>query len=146
MAVKQLSVLAENKKGSLKEILTVIADAGIDLRSISVADSERYGIFRMIVSDPEKAVEALSAAGFTSRTNEVVAVSIPDEPGSLLHLLNVLEKADVNLEYMYSIINSEAGSAYMVLRVDDNDWTESILKKEEVTLLTEEQVKASFKE
>ena len=129
MAVKQLSVLAANKKGSLKEILNVIANAGIDLRSISVADSERYGIFRMIVNDPDGAVKALSEAGFTSRTNEVVAVAIPDEPGSLLHLLTVLENADINLEYMYSVINSEAGSAFMVLRVDDNVWTEEVLKE-----------------
>ncbi|MBO4410850.1 MAG: ACT domain-containing protein [Lachnospiraceae bacterium] len=140
MAVKQLSVLAANKKGSLKEILNVIANAGIDLRSISVADSERYGIFRMIVNDPDGAVKALSEAGFTSRTNEVVAVAIPDEPGSLLHLLTVLENADINLEYMYSVINSEAGSAFMVLRVDDNVWTEEVLKKEGVELLTGEKL------
>ena len=144
MAVKQLSVLAENKKGSLKEILNVLAGAGIDLRSISVADSERFGIFRMIVNDPDEAVKALSAAGFTSRTNEVVAVSIADEPGSLLHLLQVLETADINLEYMYSVIHSEAGSAYMVLRVDDNHWTEEVLLKEGVEILTEEKLKAGL--
>ena len=144
MAVKQLSVLAENKKGSLKEILGVLAEAGIDLRSISVADSERYGIFRMIVNLPDEAVKALSEAGYTSRTNEVVAVSIPDEPGSLLHLLKVLENADINLEYMYSIINSKAGSAFMVLRVDDNNWTEEILRREGIELLTEETLKAAF--
>lgn len=140
MAVKQLSVLAENKKGSLKEILGVLSEAGVDLRSISVADSERYGIFRMIVNQPDEAVRALSAKGFTSRTNEVVAVSIADAPGSLLHLLQVLEQADINLEYMYSVIHSEAGSAYMILRVDDNRWTEEILTKEGYTLLSEEKI------
>lgn len=140
MAVKQLSVLAENRKGSLKRVLDVLSEANVDLRSIMIADTEEYGIFRMITSDTEKAAKVLREAGFTASYREVVAAAIPDKPGALNHVLTLLADAEINLEYMYSVINSKAESAYMVFRVDRNEEAEEVLRVNGIEILSEERL------
>ena len=138
MAVKQLSVFAENRKGSLQKITEALAEAGIDLRSICVADTEDYGILRIITDNTEKAARVLKENGFTAAVKSVVGVAIPDVPGGLSKVLGILFDADINLEYMYSIINARRDQALMVLRVDDNDKAEKVLEENGIGLLTEE--------
>ncbi|MBR4767409.1 MAG: ACT domain-containing protein [Lachnospiraceae bacterium] len=141
MAVKQLSVLAENRKGSLKRVLDVLSEANVDLRSIMIADTEEYGIFRMITSDTEKAAKVLRNAGFTASYREVIATAIPDKPGALNKVLALFDEAEINLEYMYSVINSNAGSAYMVFRVDRNEEAERVLTANGIEILTEDKLR-----
>ncbi len=141
MAVKQLSVYLENSKGSVYPIVKILSDAGIDLRSICIADTEDYGMLRMLTSDSARGAELLCEQGYHAHSREVVAVAIPDEVGGLTKLLLILSEHDLNLEYMYSIINSQKGNACMVLRVDDNEKAEKVLSENGVKVLTEELVK-----
>ncbi len=140
MSVRQLSVFAENEKGSLSKIISLLADHGLDLRSICVADTERYGILRIIANRPDEAKKVLTDAGFTARVRQVVVVAIPDEPGSLAAILKILGDAGINLEYMYSVLHGAAEKAFMALRVDDNERTESLLKEAGYEVLSEKEV------
>lgn len=138
MAIRQLSVLVENKKGALLRITDILAREGIDLRSICVADTAEYGIMRLIADDNRRAAEALSLAGYVARVRDVVAVAIPDEPGGLNRVLHILDSNDINLEYMYSVITARSDKAYMIMRVNNNEKTEDILRQNGVEVLTEE--------
>ncbi len=138
MSVKQLSVLAENKNGALYEITNILSTAGINLRAFSIADTQNYGILRLIVSDPRTAAMALSTEGKIVNVTDVVSVQIPDEKGGLASLLRVLTEADLSVEYLYAFVASTADAAYVVLRVEDNAKTEALLTEKGFTLLTDE--------
>ena len=137
MAIKQLSVYAENNKGSLANILQVLADAGINLLTMSIADTNRYGIIRLVADDTQKALDVLKTAGLTANVRDVVAVAIPNESGGLAKVLRILSDNDINLEYAYSIVVQETGVAYVAMRVDDNDKTETMLKDNGITVLNQ---------
>lgn len=140
MAVKQLSIFVENKEGKLVTITDSIAKAGIDIRAMSVADTQEFGIFRLIVTDPEKAKEALESSGCFVSITKVVGVSIPDEPGSLAKVVNVLARNNINIEYMYAFITVSKQQASVVLRVADNDRAEAILTENGISLLDESDI------
>ena len=140
MAIKQLSILVDNKQGTLAQTVTLLSEKGIDLRSICVADTEDYGIVRMIAEKPQEALEALFEQGFTARLTDVIACSCPDEPGGLAHVLNVLNEKNINMEYMYSIINNVADQAYMVIRVRDNENAENVLKENGISVFAENEI------
>lgn len=127
MAVKQLSVFVENKPGKLVETVKSLAEAKINIRAMSIADTKDFGILRLIVSDIDAAKAALSETCLVAVT-QVVAVEMKDESGALYDILNVLGKANVNIEYMYAFTAPVNKGAYVVLRVDDNESAESILK------------------
>ena len=142
MAVKQLSIFVENKEGKLVTIIDAIANAKIDIRAMSVADTQDFGIFRLIVTDPEKAKEALESSGCFVSITQVVGVDIPDEPGSLAKVLNILARHNINIEYMYAFITISKKNASVVLRVADNEKAEAILKENGIKLLEESEISA----
>ncbi len=119
MSVKQISVFIENKKGKLADATRYIADHNINLRALSIADTQDFGILRIICDDPKAAKEALEAGGFVTTTTDVLAAAIDDKPGSLATILEVLAEAHVIVEYTYAFLSAKAG-AYMIFRVDDN--------------------------
>ena len=130
MRIKQVSVFVGNETGRLVDMLTPLARSKIDILALSVADSADFGIVRLVVSDPEKAVKALHKAGFTLRVNEVLSYQVPDVPGGLLRtVVEPLAKAGINLEYFYAFIQSEAGKATVVLKASDLDGAEAALKR-----------------
>ena len=137
MGIRQLSVFVENKKGSLHEITDALSKEGIDLRSMCVADTNDFGIVRIITKEPERAAEILKAQGHAANVREITAFAVPDTPGGLAKALNILENSGVNIEYMYALVTSEVGKAYTVMRTDDNEVTESILKKNGIEILDE---------
>ena len=137
MAIKQLSVFVDNTQGSLHGITDALAKAGVDLRSMCVADTSNFGIVRMITTEPERAKEILEAAGYAANVRRVNAFAIPDTPGGLSSALNLLEGHGVNIEYMYALITSEAGKAYTVMRTGGTDATDEILKNNGIELLDE---------
>ena len=141
MSVKQLSVLAENKNGSIYEITKIISDADVNLRAFSIADTQNYGILRLIVDNPRAAAYALSEDGRIVSVTDVVGVQIPDEKGGLTGLLKVLADADISVEYLYAFVASPAAEAYVVLRVEDNAKTEEILVSAGYALCTDEMLK-----
>jgi len=138
MAIKQLSVFLENKPGKLVEALETISGAGVDLRALSLADTADFGILRVIVDKPERAVEVFQEAGYLVRTNEVIPVSVGDRPGGLAVVLRALTDAGVDVEYTYAFVAHSHDRAYVILRVDDNDAAVRVLSENGVPLLTEE--------
>ncbi len=140
MAIRQLSVFAENKNGSLYGITKVLAEAGVDIRAFSVADTEKFGVLRLIVKDPQKAAEILSDAGHVVDVNDVIGVKIPDTPGGLAELLRIVTEDNISVEYLYAFVSREGGNAYVVLRVEDNATVEGLFAKEGCALLTEEEL------
>ena len=137
MAIRQLSVFVENKKGSLHEITDTLAKAGIDLRSMCLADTTDFGIVRMITNEPERAKKVLDDAGHAANVREITAFAVPDVPGGLAKVLSLLEGRGINIEYLYALITGEAGKAYAVMRTDDTEHTEEILQSEGVEILEE---------
>ncbi len=141
MGIKQLSVFCENKRGTLHEITDIIAAAGIDLRTMCVADTSDYGIVRIIADDPEKASDVLKAAGHTASIREVTAFAVPDVPGGLAKALSVLEENGVNIEYMYALVTTSTDKAFTVMRTDNSELAEKVLTNAGIELLDEEGIK-----
>jgi len=123
MTIEQLSVFLENKTGKLVEILETLAKAGIDLRALSLADTEKFGILRIIADKPEAAKKALQDDGYGVELIDVIPVSVADKPGAYAAALRVLADAGIGVEYTYVFIapkNAGAGKAYAIICVDDN--------------------------
>lgn len=119
MSVKQISVFIENKKGKLAEATRYIADHDINLKALSIADTQDFGILRIICDEPKAAEAALKEGGYITTVTDVLAAAIDDKPGSLAAILEVLAEAHVIVEYTYAFLSAKAG-AYMIFRVDDN--------------------------
>ncbi len=120
MSIHQISVFLENRTGQLAEITRLLAQAGVDLRALSIAETADYGIARMIADDSQKASAILLQHGDILSMTPVWAVEVPDHPGGLAELLTVLADAHVDVEYMYSLFTHKDGMAYMVLRISDD--------------------------
>ena len=141
MSIKQISVFLENKPGKLKELTGVLADAKIDMRALSIAETKDFGIARMIVDDVFEAVNVIKGADFVASLTPVLAVAVPDEPGGLDKLLAIFAEAKVNIEYMYAFIGGkETKHAYMIFRVGDTSVAEGKLVGKGLQLLTQEDI------
>jgi hypothetical protein len=135
MKILQLSVFAENKPGHLFAPCRLLADHGINLKSLSVADTQKFGILRMLVSDPEKAMAILKIAGHVVKTTEVLAIEVPNQPGGLLQVLAALEGSAVNIEYVYASPFGRDGKAVLIFRFDDPDAAVVTLQKAGLNVL-----------
>lgn len=140
MAIKQLSIFVENREGTLVTVTDAIAKAGVDIRAMSVADTQDFGIFRLIVTDPTKAKEYLEASDCFVSITEVVGVAVADEPGSLSKVVRILADHNINIEYMYAFITVSKQYAFVVLRVADNDAAEKILCDHGIKLVEESDI------
>jgi len=140
MTVEQLSVFVENKPGKLVEALETLGDAKVDLRALSLADTSDFGILRVIVDKPDKALEVLSKAGFLVKSNEVLAVVIGDKPGGLAAILRLLSESGVDIEYTYAFVAHSRDNAYVIIRVVNNAAAVEVLTKSGITLLTAEEL------
>lgn len=136
MAIQQISVFVENRKGSLVKITKLLSDAGIDLRAASIADTQDFGILRLIVSDTDLALSALRAGDLTVTVTDVLGVAIPDRPGSMVKVLSLLSDADISVEYMYAFNAGAHKDAHLVLRVGDNTAAERLLSDGGIRLLS----------
>lgn len=135
MTVKQISVFVENKPGKLYEIVQLFAEKKINMRALNMAETSDYGILRLIVDEVDRAVEELRAGGWVCSVTNVIAISIPDEPGSLEKVLSVLSEARLSIDYTYAFLMNKADSACLVIRVADNEAAMSILEKNGVEVL-----------
>ncbi len=117
--IQQVSVFLENKSGRLAELARALGDAGIDMRALMVADTEEFGVVRIICDRPERAREQLSSLGFSAVLTRVLAVEIPDRPGGLADLLEALDRESLNVEYAYAFVEPGGDAAVDILRVDD---------------------------
>ncbi|MDD6265082.1 MAG: ACT domain-containing protein [Clostridia bacterium] len=135
--IRQISVFAENKPGKIAKVMKILADSGIDIRAISVADSLDFGILRIICSDVNKALDALKNAGCVAKVNHVTAVSVPDVAGALSSLLCILSEAGVGLSYMYSLYSRKTRDAYMILKTDNSEEIDNLLFRNGYDLVSE---------
>lgn len=140
MAIRQISVFVENKQGSLVKITEVLAKENIDLRAMSIADTQDFGILRLIVSDTDRALQVLRNENCIARETEVVGARLRNEPGALATVVRVLSENGINMEYMYAFNGATAHHAYVVLRVDDNEKVEKLLLDAGIKSITMEQV------
>lgn len=135
-AIKQFSVFVENKQGKMAEVTRLIADAGIDLRALSLADTRDFGILRIIVSKPEDTALLLTEHGWTYKITPVIGVKVPDIPGGVATVLEMLDQANVNVEYMYAFVNRTPGEADTIFRVDNEEATREALSRNGIELLS----------
>ena len=143
MSVKQISVFLENRPGCLHEMTKALAEAKIDLRGLSLAETSDFGIVRLIVDDIFGTANVLKDAGFVASLTDVLAVEVPNVPGGLNKVLEILDEAKINVEYMYAILgNKKSDTAYMIFRVNDNDTAGSALKKSGVKIMEPEELSA----
>ncbi len=140
MKVKQMSVFLENKSGRLAQVTRVLGENGINIRALSIADTTDFGILRLIVSDPDKTYRVLKEAGFTVSATDVIAVEVADRPGGLADILQSLQKAEVNIEYLYVFVQRTSDAALVVLRVEQLDEAVKVLQEGGIRILSEEEV------
>jgi hypothetical protein len=135
MKIHQLSVFVENSPGHLRAPCQVLADAGISLVTLSLADTKEYGILRLIVRDWQRAKSLLDAAGFVTNVSEVLAIEVSDHPGGLADVLRVIEQAKINVEYMYAFTEKRDDKAVLIFRFEDADTAIEALKHSEVNVI-----------
>lgn len=144
MTVKQISVFVENKPGQLSEFTKLLEKHSIDIRALSIADTEDFGILRIIVDDSYKTVCVLKEANYVCSVTPVLAVEIPDRPGSLVRMLDILGSNGVNLEYTYAFITRKKDSAYMIFRVTDNDKAIEVLNRNGIQPICQDELSELF--
>ena len=137
MAMKQLTVFVENKKGTLVSVTKILSENNINIRALSVAETQDFGILRLIVDDAMKAMDALEEKNYLVKSIDVVGVKIGDQPGKLNEALEILAKADINVEYLYAFMTRTEKHAYVVLRVEDNELAETTLENVGFHLISE---------
>ena len=140
MALKQLTVFVENKQGTLVKVTDKLAANEVNLRALSVAETEGFGILRLIVDDEQKAEKVLTEAGYLIKVTQVVGVKIGDAPGKLSYVLKTLEQAGINIEYLYAFMARTERHAYVVIRVEDIAQTEQVLETAGLHIITEADV------
>ena len=140
MAIKQLTIFVQNRKGAVSSITDTLAKHDVNIRALSIAETEDFGILRLIVNDEAAAEKALAESGYLIKVIDVVGVKIGDQPGKLTSALDVLDKADINVEYLYAFMARTEKHAYVVLRVEDNALAEKALADAGFKLITEADV------
>ena len=136
MAIKQITVFVENRQGSLVSITRTLSENNVNIRALSIADTKDFGILRLIVNDEATAEKVLLDNGYLIKTTDVVGVKISDAPGKLTEALDVLDKAEINMEYLYAFMARTEKHAYVVLRVEDNAAAEAALQNAGFHLVT----------
>ena len=127
MAIKQLTVFVQNRKGTVVSVTDILSENNVNIRALSIAETEDFGILRLIVNDEKSAEKVLLENGYLIKTIDVLGVKIGDEPGKLNSALKVLDEANINIEYMYAFMARTEKHAYVVLRVEENEEAEAVL-------------------
>ncbi|MCL5291759.1 MAG: amino acid-binding protein [Actinobacteria bacterium] len=145
MGVDQISVFMENREGRLAEMTKLLGERGINVRALFVADTADYGIARMIVDQPQKAIDVLKADGYTVNRTQVLAVEVPDRPGSLSGILSMLNEAKLNIEYLYCFADPERETALGIMRIEETERATELLRSSGVRVLEAEDVYSILK-
>ena len=137
MAIKQLSVFVENKQGSMVSITDILSKQDINIRALSIAETQDFGMLRLIVNDTAAAEKILTDEGYLIKVNDVVGVKIGDTPGKLSAALNVLNENKINMDYLYAFMSRTEKHAYVVVRVEDNAAAEKALEDKVFAVIRE---------
>jgi hypothetical protein len=140
MKTKQISIFLENKRGRLAEVTRCLSDNEVNIRALALSETGDFGILRLVVSEPERAHQALTVAGFTFTDTEVLAVELQDQPGGLADVIEPLANADINVEYLYAFVGQHSGKAILILRVAEVGRAIEILSNLGFKLLQDEDI------
>ncbi len=135
MHVEQISIFLENKSGRLAQVTRILSETGVNIRALSLADTSDFGVLRLIVDNNEKAKAALKENGFTVGKTRVVAVEVPDRPGGLYTILDILQKGGINVEYMYAFVQQSGDNAIMIFRFGNTDEALRVLQENGLTVI-----------
>jgi hypothetical protein len=133
-------VFLENRKGRLYEVCSLLGQAGINIRALTIAETESFGVLRMVVDKPDEAIALFRTHNITANFTDVIAVEVPDRPGGLAEVLQVLSGENVNVEYMYGFVEKFSEKALLVFRFDDPEGAHRILKSAGITVVTEKEL------
>jgi hypothetical protein len=146
MQIHQLSLFIENRPGQLSLPVKLLADAGIDIRTLALAETKDYGILRLIVADWPRAKQVLEQGGCVVKVTEVLAIEVPDRPGGLRDVLTILDRAHLNIEYMYAFTAGRADKAVLIFRFDRPEVAITALQAEGVTVVVDDEIRARYGE
>jgi hypothetical protein len=140
MTIKQLSVFVENRRGRMAKITEILANHNIDLRAITLADTNEFGLVRIIVSDPDRALDVLREAGIMVRSSEAVAVGVKDSPGEFSKALRLIADAGVSIEYLFTIASPKDGEAVIIMRMDQPGDGIAALRNSSFRIIAQEEI------
>jgi hypothetical protein len=135
MKLTQISIFLENRKGRLYDVCSLLGKHKINIRALTVAESEQFGILRIVVDKPEETAALLKKNGFVASLTEIVAVEVADKPGGLADILKVFSLSNINVEYMYGFVEKKSDKALLVFRFDEPDKAIELLKKKKIKVI-----------
>jgi hypothetical protein len=140
MKITQISVFLENRKGRLYDVCSLLGNNGVNIRALTIAETESFGVLRIVVDKSDFAIKLLRDNHFVANFTDVVAVEVPDKPGGLASILKVLAENDVNIEYMYGFVEKFTDKALLVMRFEDTDFAQQILAKHNIRVVAEKDI------
>lgn len=141
MKITQISVFLENRQGRLFEVCSLLGSNEINIRALTIAETESFGVLRIVVDKPDMAVKLLHKNGFVANFTEVIAVEVSDKPGGLAAILKVFADNDVNIEYMYGFVEKFSDKALLVFRFEDTEHAGNILAQNKIKIVTQAEIK-----
>jgi hypothetical protein len=140
MKLTQISVFLENRKGRLYEVCSLLGKTGINIRALTIAETETFGVLRIVVDKSDLAIKTLKANNFVANLTDVVAIEVGDKPGGLAEILKVFADSDINVEYMYGFVEKFSDNALLVFRFEDTDKATKILADKGVKVVTRSEI------
>jgi hypothetical protein len=141
MKITQISIFLENRKGRLHEVCSLLGSNGVNIRALTIAETESFGVLRIVVNKPEAAVKLLRENSFVANLTDVVAVEVPDKPGGLADVLKVLSENNVNVEYMYGFLEKSGSNAILVFRFEDTAYAQKVLAENKINVVTSQNIR-----
>jgi hypothetical protein len=141
MKIKQISVFLENRTGRLAEVTKLLADAKINIRALSLAETAEFGVLRLIVNEPDACLEVLKKNNFVAQETDVIAVEVQDKPGGLNHILEIFNKNVINIEYMYAFVEKKVDNAIVVFRIDNAGKAITVLQQHNISIVSDDILK-----
>ncbi len=141
MKIKQISVFLENRRGRLYEVCSLLGENNVNIRALTIAETESFGVLRVVVDKTDEAVRAMELNNFTANVTEVVAVEVTDEPGGLANVLKVIAEGNLNIEYMYGFVEKHGDKALLVFRFENADRAVEVLTKNGIKIVGGQDVK-----
>jgi hypothetical protein len=140
MKITQISIFLENRKGRLYDVCSLLGTNGVNIRALTIAETESFGVLRIVVDKSDVAIKLLRDHHFVANFTEVVAIEVPDKPGGLASILKVFADNDVNIEYMYGFVEKFTDKALLVMRFEDTDFAQQILAKHNIRVVAEKDI------
>lgn len=140
MKITQISVFLENRKGRLSDVCSLLGSNGVNIRALTIAETESFGVLRIVVDKSDSAIKLLRENQFVANFTDVVAIEVPDQPGGLASVLKVFADNNVNIEYMYGFVEKFSDKALLVMRFEDTDFAQQVLAKHNVSVVTEKEI------